>query len=181
MRLSLHCHPSSPVSGVDAFQVSYSWGQGGRLCIRYVLEGALGGLNLPERAEPERADGLWENTCFELFLRGSSAEEYCEYNFSPSGRWSAYQFSGYRAGMTNLELPKRPDITLDSSGTRVAMEVTLDLPDGWRETALDAAFSAVLADKDGSKSYWALSHPPGKPDFHHKHGFAHQLKAVDSL
>jgi hypothetical protein len=28
--------------------------------------------------------------------------------------------------------------------------------------------SAVLEEQDGTKSYWALAHPPGgKPDFHH--------------
>ncbi|MEW4466749.1 DOMON-like domain-containing protein [Parasphingorhabdus sp. JC815] len=181
MRLNLHCHPLSWVTGVDEFWVSYSWEQGDSLCIKYVLKGSLDNLNVPSRVEPERADGLWKNTCFELFLRKSAEDGYCEFNFSPSGRWSAYQFSGHREGMTNLFLPKRPEIVLESSDVHITLDVTHYLPDSWRENILIAAFSAVIADKSGAKSYWALSHPPGKPDFHHKDGFAHQLKAADSI
>jgi hypothetical protein len=35
--------------------------------------------------------------------------------------------------------------------------------------------SAVIEDTRGSLSYWALAHPPGKPDFHHADGFALEL------
>ena len=36
--------------------------------------------------------------------------------------------------------------------------------------------SAVLEEKDGTKSYWALAHPSGdKPDFHHPACFAARL------
>ena len=27
--------------------------------------------------------------------------------------------------------------------------------------------SAILEEADGTISYWALAHPPGRPDFHH--------------
>jgi hypothetical protein len=40
-----------------------------------------------------------------------------------------------------------------------------------------AGLSAVIADKDGRTAYWALAHPPGKADFHHKDCFALQLEA----
>ena len=29
-----------------------------------------------------------------------------------------------------------------------------------------------MKDVDGGISYWALAHPPGKPDFHHPDSFA---------
>ena len=36
--------------------------------------------------------------------------------------------------------------------------------------------SAILEEKDGTKSYWALAHPPGdKPDFHAADCFAASL------
>jgi hypothetical protein len=35
--------------------------------------------------------------------------------------------------------------------------------------------SAVVEATDGGLSYWALRHPPGKPDFHHIDAFALQL------
>ena len=27
--------------------------------------------------------------------------------------------------------------------------------------------SAIIEEEDGTISYWALAHPPGRPDFHH--------------
>lgn len=181
MRLSLQCHPLTPVSVVNEISLTYEWRAHGSLWLRYHAEGLLHDLDLPEWKDPQRADGLWETTCFELFLQESSADRYCEFNFSPSNRWAAYQFSDYRDGMTNLQLPKPPDIFLDLSDSHVALEVTVGLPDMWGEASLNAAFSAVIAENSGSKSYWALAHPPGKPDFHHKDCFTHQLKAAGSL
>lgn len=43
------------------------------------------------------------------------------------------------------------------------------------ETAWRMAASAVVEEADGTKSYWALAHPPGKPDFHHEAGFVLEL------
>ena len=45
------------------------------------------------------------------------------------------------------------------------------LPEGEWQVGL----SAVIEAKDGSRSYWALAHPPGKPDFHHRDCFALRL------
>jgi hypothetical protein len=35
--------------------------------------------------------------------------------------------------------------------------------------------SAVIEERDGMLSYWALRHAPGKPDFHRRDGFALEL------
>jgi hypothetical protein len=40
---------------------------------------------------------------------------------------------------------------------------------------LHLGFTAVIEDRDGRLSYWALRHPPGKPDFHHADSFALKL------
>jgi hypothetical protein len=48
------------------------------------------------------------------------------------------------------------------------------------DTSLTLGLSAVIEEKDGTKSYWALAHPPGKPDFHHKDCFALTLPAPSS-
>jgi hypothetical protein len=39
--------------------------------------------------------------------------------------------------------------------------------------------SAVIEDKAGGKSYWALAHPPGKADFHHADSFARELPPME--
>jgi hypothetical protein len=33
----------------------------------------------------------------------------------------------------------------------------------------------VIEEAGGGISYWALAHPPGRPDFHHADGFALEL------
>ena len=42
------------------------------------------------------------------------------------------------------------------------------------------ALSAVIEEIDGTKSYWALAHAPGPPDFHNRDCFIATLPAPDS-
>jgi len=42
------------------------------------------------------------------------------------------------------------------------------------------ALSAVLEEKGGVKSFWALAHPPGQPDFHDLACFVAELPAPES-
>ena len=65
-------------------------------------------FRIPEPAEPERAEGLWETTCFEVFLRPLGEEKYSEWNFSPSGRWQSYDFASYRESMVPAEVEAAP-------------------------------------------------------------------------
>jgi hypothetical protein len=43
----------------------------------------------------------------------------------------------------------------------------------------ELGISAVIETRDRQKSYWALAHPPGKPDFHHADCFAATLPAPE--
>ena len=62
----------------------------------------LAALRLPEPRPAVRTDGLWRHSCFEAFIGHGGARDYWEYNFSPSGAWAAYHFTGYREGMAPL-------------------------------------------------------------------------------
>jgi len=116
-------------------------------------------------------DGLWQRTCFEAFVRqGDNA--YVEFNLSPSGQWAAYDFDSYRSGMRNREV-LAPKITVESGPFEVVLTADLDVADLSGALAL----SAVIEETDGTKSYWALAHPPGRPDFHHAACFAAALPA----
>ena len=55
------------------------------------------------------------------------------------------------------------------------LRATLEHPGLWRGVHCHAALSAVIEEADGTKSYWALAHAPGKPDFHHADGFALEM------
>lgn len=134
--------------------------------------GDIATLRWPAPTAPERTDGLWQTTCFEAFVRAADQPAYAEFNLAPSGAWAGYQFDDYRAGMAPLDTPA-PQIVFATTPTRFELTATLVLPgDGpWR-----LGLSAVIEDTAGAKSYWALAHPPGKPDFHHADCFAMALE-----
>ena len=46
------------------------------------------------------------------------------------------------------------------------------------DVCLSLGLSAVIENLSGSLSYWALKHPPGKPDFHHADAFALEFGAA---
>jgi hypothetical protein len=143
----------------------------GGLALRYVLDGDIERLLIPPRGEPRRANRLWEHTCFEAFLAGDG-EAYFEYNFSPSGQWALCRFDAYREGMTPVEPARAPRIATEAAPRRLRLDVAV-------EPALAAqriALAAVVEDADHRLSYWALAHPPGKPDFHHPAAFALKLE-----
>ena len=126
-------------------------------------------MALPQAHSPERADQLWRHTCFEAFAQREAG--YREFNFSPSTQWAAYDFDDYRQGMRIADV-LAPRIEAAREGAHYALQAAFDLPG---EGRCRVALTAVLEETDGAKSYWALKHPPGKPDFHHADGFVLEL------
>jgi hypothetical protein len=164
--ISLLCHPDTPATDVDAVEVTMAHAQD-RWELTFQVRGAM--LLIPPPAPPNRTDDLWTTTCFELFLRGGG-EAYVEFNFSPSTRWAAYHFPAYRTTMSDLQIAP-PCIEPLENGLRITLEYASD--------ASQISLCAVIEEIDGTKSYWALAHPPGKPDFHHPDCFALTLPAFD--
>ena len=130
--------------------------------LRWKVEGA-GTLVAPSFAGKGRADNLWQHSCFELFLKGAGAA-YDEFNFSPSERWAAYAFRSYREGAGHLALDEAPAIS-SAMGTDL-YTFTVMLSAEALAGMGHAGISAVIEEKGGHKSYWALAHVPGDPDFH---------------
>jgi hypothetical protein len=177
MQLNLVPHPQTPpaepgfkvwanVDHVGALGVVAStniWFGIGAPASRFVI---------PEAAEPARADGLWQTTCFEAFLRNPEGEAYREWNFAPSSQWAAYDFTGQREGGTDAEVAAayvriEDNLTWWAVGATIAVDADVHWALG---------LSAVLEEKDGTKSFWALAHPNGdKPDFHDPACFAAHL------
>jgi hypothetical protein len=181
MRQALKLHPESRCAAASRVDVKIARPHPGRLVLRYLVTGKIGDLRLPAMTVPARADALWQHTCFEAFLAASPDAGYYEFNFAPSTRWAAYRFSAYRRDMSAAEDVAAPRIEAQASGERCALQASLDLdgmPNLPRDAAWRLALSAVIEETSGGKSYWALAHPPGKPDFHHADGFACELPAV---
>ena len=174
--LALTPHPGKS-SVANSVTVQWEWHGERRLWLRYHVEAPLGQLELPTPVdEPEHTDGLWQTTCFELFLRVPGAHAYHEFNFSPSKDWAAYSFTDTRTGQAALALPDTPEIFSDASDSHFALEATVAMPSSLCDTALDGGLSAVIAEKVGLRSYWALHHPgPANPDFHHPGCFVADL------
>jgi hypothetical protein len=117
---------------------------------------------IPE-GEPARVDDLWKTTCFEAFLRETGKKRYREWNFAPSGEWAAYDFSGHRKGMKNADVAQPPYIRTEDNFTWWGLGATIAVP---ADMDWDLGLSAVLEEKAGTKSYWALAHCGDEPDFH---------------
>jgi len=147
-----------------------------QLSVEYVVHGDIRGLKLPAVTLPERRDNLWQATCFELFVALDDGG-YAEFNFSPSTCWAAYRFDDYRSGMRDVE-GVWPVVDMVAMDHRLAVTVRLDLAAMVPDLDRCLGLSTVIEQADGNKSWWALAHPPGKPDFHHRDCFALQLGAA---
>ncbi len=71
-----------------------------------------------------------------------------------------------------------PAIEARRSHDRFELDVTVDLtpaPDLASAGLWRLGLAAVIEGANGARSYWALAHPPGAPDFHAARGFAYAL------
>lgn len=170
-RHSLIPHPDHLPLGVRGVAVDVRVDGDGRASLSYVVDGAEA-VTWPAPASPVRTDRLWQATCFELFLMFDDEEHYVEFNFSPSGAWAAYAFDGYRDGMADLPRDRVPRVSRIADGVAVDCDLG-GLPHG----ELLMSLTAVIEEVGGRRSFWALRHAPGAPDFHHRDCFAARLSA----
>jgi hypothetical protein len=153
-------------------------GGAGKLAVRFVLEADMSRILLPRTRPPARADELWRHTCCEVFVGLPDSEAYCELNFSPSGEWAIYGFVGYRRGMAPIEVRRPPRIAVRPTPRGLVLEAVTyleELPMPRQGSPLRAGAAAVIEEKDGRLTYWALAHPSALPDFHHRLSFALQV------
>jgi hypothetical protein len=171
VRLVRHPASSDGVAGISARIGRVA----GSLKVVFSLEGDLDQLVLPPPVSVRRGDKLWQHTCFEMFV-SARLPAYREFNFSPSGEWATYAFRGYREAVDGDPGPVR-SLAIRLSKAAPQLELEAVLPMAGRER-LAVGVSAVMESKSGALSYWALRHPPGKPDFHHPEAFALALDEV---
>lgn len=122
-------------------------------------------LRLPAPARPGPADGLWRQTCCEVFIATVDGPAYREFNLSPSGQWAVYDFATYRQRNDAWQASAAPSIACRHAGDDLQLDATLPaelLPAGANRLGL----SVVAEATDGSLSYWALDHAGERPDFH---------------
>jgi hypothetical protein len=167
-------HPDHPPLAIRTIEARVIGHDENWLRLRWRIDGA-GKLVVPPFAGKGRADGLWKTTCFEAFLQPQGGAAYTELNLSPSERWAAYDFAGYREGMVERRLPHEPGCTM-RVGTGLAIFDAAVPVGGLPELPADLGLSAVIEEEGGAISYWALAHPGEKPDFHNAACFAARLE-----
>lgn len=186
MRYSLRLHPDTVFSAVIEIEVEVARPRSGSLDLAYIVTGNIGDLVMPALAVGGRTDDLWQHTCFEAFVRNVSDEDYYEFNFAPSTQWASYGFSAYRSGMRVAAEIDTPRITVATSPGQYILQARLELDQvppsppsvrggGEKRPIWRLGLSAVIEQTGGVQSYWALTHPPGKADFHHSDCFAVEL------
>jgi hypothetical protein len=180
MRQALRRHPDSRCIAATRIDVDVAQPFAGNLVLSYVVHGDIGALRLMPMTASARGDELWRHTCFEAFVGSAAGDAYYELNFAPSTQWAAYRFASYRDGMRVATEMSAPRIEVRSTPEHYTLQASLELNGlsglrrdaGWR-----LGLAAVTEDTRGGMSYWALAHPPGKADFHHRDGFAYELSA----
>ncbi len=174
-------HPVTTCEAVQSIDVRVSrvrWASSeatSGLALTYTLVGDCSRLRIPVSGPPARADGLWQHTCFEVFIAVADKAGYGEWNFAPSGNWATYQFRGYRDRELSAQDAPPPQLVWRATAQRLELDARFCLPPRFVDRPLRLALSAVIEDHLGKLSYWALRHPPGKPDFHHADGFALEI------
>lgn len=160
-------HPGSECQALRSLSVEVE-----RSRVRFVLEGEIERLRIPEPRTPRIAERLWQHSCCELFIGRRGEPPYHEFNFSPSGEWAGYAFSRYREGALLRDNALDPRIAVKRHAARLDLEAHINLQ---LSGTLRVGVAAVIEDQHGALSYWALRHAPGKPDFHHPDSFVLEL------
>jgi hypothetical protein len=171
-RAKLQCHPDSAGKAVRTIDVEVSR-RANELEVSYLVTGDMARVRIPPPSAARRAERLWEHTCCELFVAESEGQGYVEFNFSPSTEWACYGFSKYRQAAA--QAGREPAISVRGSAESLELRARVRVSSR-RKLAL--GLSAVIEENYGTRSYWALRHPAGQPDFHHREAFALELDEV---
>ena len=177
MAFALIPHPEVGPGAADAVSVAVQRPDPGTVTLAWSLTGDLGRVALPHLGSLHRGHGLWKHTCFEMFVQAADGGYY-EFNLSPSRAWAAYRFSGYRVGMADVEGAPVASLGSRAEAGMLELVATLDLSAlaGLNlQKTLRAGFSAIIEGDDGERSFWALAHAPGEPDFHNPAAFAARI------
>jgi len=175
MRELLKIHPHTPCCAAIQSEAAITRPRSYCLDVSYAITGQLTELSLPRIAATQRADELWRHTCFEAFIQ-TAHNEYYEFNFAPTTAWAAFRFNGYRRGRSLAAIPI-PAISVQSDPDRYYLRALLQLDSLYvpEQPPWHVGLSAVIEDKGGHLSHWALAHVPDKPDFHRPESFVYEF------
>lgn len=139
-----------------------------------------GEIILPEANHGERVIGLWESTCFEVFIQPVADSQpqfvqnlkepvrYYETNFSTTKSWNVFGFTDYRTPASPTELAEARILSYDVQKSQMKIVLQVAGAD-WRKVRI--SLCAVIATRSYGKSYWSFKHADDKANFHHFDSF----------
>jgi hypothetical protein len=181
--VALRPHPQTACAALSGIEVDMAYARS-ELRLAFRLSGDIAALAIPGIEEPVRTDGLWNETCCEAFLKAEGEAGYYEFNLSPSSQWAVYRLDGYRGTLQPLDVGRAPVIDCTASVQEFCLQAAIDLsllPAAVKAADWRLGLSCVIAEASGAKSYWAVNHPPQKPDFHHDDCFAVRIGAAQRI
>lgn len=170
IHLALQRHSSTPSRAIRGVNFALSSTADGTIHLEFGIDAATDAVAIPAPSPRIFKHDLWRHTCFELFAAGEDGA-YREFNFSPSTEFAIYDFPQYRIGMTPVSTAGTPSIQPRQGGLSVHVNLPFTLLRPAGAIACQIGIAAVIEERDGTLSYWALRHPQEKPDFHHRDGF----------
>lgn len=118
---------------------------------------------------PQKKEGIWHSTCFEVFLSSSETVAYTEWNLCPSGDWWVMDFSKYRERIEisglDTRKPQYQQWSLENPN-QLSGQFGINIPQNISSQSLKLGLTSILESKNGIKTYWALAHLQKNPDFH---------------
>lgn len=168
-------HPDNPATPLRGVAAQARRSPEGGLALTYYLEGDLRRLRVPAPCPARIGRDLWRHTCCEAFIGEAGRTDYHEFNLSPSGEWMAHAFARYREGAMLSDQRLDPQIAVQRTAQTLELSALIDLRRIPVSGRIRLGLSVVAEDEDGGLSYWALKHPAGKPDFHHRDALALEL------
>lgn len=178
MMLELIPHPANGSSAIRSV-IAIARREGSRLSLAFRPLGQRALIKWPVVVPQGFSDGLWQHSCFEAFVGAEGDAAYVEINLSPSTRWAAYRFDGYRSGMRPAQAVPTGRIQW-MPAANCTLRANLDIPDLPADQIWQLNLSTVIELLDGTKLYFALTHPEGNPDFHNRDCFAATLTVTST-
>ena len=142
------------------------------LAVSFRLYGDISQVIIPEQKDiPTRKYDLWEQTCFELFLKHHNNNWYLEFNLAPSGDWNCFYLLDYRNNCGEYGSVKEiPIETQQGHDYCLRGKIRLnEIPftrDEFFTSKMLVGASSVLLKKDQQKEFLAITHLKDRPDFH---------------
>ena len=123
-------------------------------------------LVVPRFAGKGRADELWKTTCFELFLREPARGRYRRAQPLALRALGGLRLHRLSRGHERPPDAARAELHRCVSGRRWRSSMRRCRSPRCPPLPWQVGLNAVLEEQGGRLSYWAIAHPPGKPDFH---------------